>query len=184
MKLWNCSTASSSHRAAASASWSARREPGASCYGPAAAAGSVRPASAPAAPFAPRVRLIRGLSAGLLRIAERARGITMRNQFGLLPLIRQGGWRATAAQECAASRLATRGSHWPGAVSASDSGRPRIPGRRMLDTPAAYFIGGLHCGASGELNVTAVPGQCVMQNNKVRRRSSSQRRERDLGRGA
>ena len=121
---------------------------------------------------------------GLLRIAERAGGITMRNRFGPMPMIRRGGWRVPTAQGCAASRLASRGSRWPGAVPAVDSGRPRIPGQRIMGTPTAYFIGGLHCGVSGELNVAPVPGQCVMQNNKVRRRSSSQRRERDLGRGA
>ena len=102
----------------------------------------------------------------------------------LAPMIRQGRSRVTAAQECAASGSATAGSYWPRAVPATDSGRPRIPCRSIMDTLTAYFIRGPHCGAPGELNVTPVPRQCVMQNNKVRRRSSSQRRERDLGRGA
>jgi len=51
MKLWYCSTAPGSRRAA-SGNWSARRQPGAPAPGPVAAAWPVPPA-----PFAPPGRL-------------------------------------------------------------------------------------------------------------------------------
>ena len=99
-------------------------------------------------------------------------------------MIRQRRWRAAAAQQRAGSGPGTADSAWPERYPRRIRGSPAIPSRRIMDAPKAYFIPMVHCGGTRVWNVIADPGQCVMQNNTVRRRSPPQRRGRDLGRGA
>ena len=99
-------------------------------------------------------------------------------------MIRQRRWRAAAAQQRAGSGPGTADSAWPERYPRRIRGSPAIPSRRIMDAPKAYFIPMVHCGGTRVWNVIADPGQCVMQNNTVRRRSRPQRRGRDLGRGA
>lgn len=144
-----------SHRAA-SAGRSVRRQPGAAHCGPPAVAGS-----AAAGPPGRAIRTAASANArsvcGAPPDRRTRRGYYDAQSIWPVPMIRQGGWRACAAQECAASRPEMISSRCPGAVPGGESGTPRIPRRSIVGTPTAYFIREPHCGAPGELNVMTVP---------------------------
>ncbi len=134
-------------------------------------------------PFTPGWPLIRSLSPGSFGSPNAPGVLRCAIKLAYAAMIRRDRWRAAAAQERAGSGPARADSAWPGRYRRRFPAPPAIPGRRIMGTPKAYFIPVVHCGTRAR-NVIGVPRHCVMQNNKVRRRSSSQRRERDLGRGA